>query len=99
MNCDLLFTDQAPKYIRGHTIALAFVSAAWVFVALNLYVVGNSSHRDDLLTVLSAYCIWENKARADGRRNGNVDRYQELWDLGKTRAPIGDRSPAFRFTL
>lgn len=28
-----------------------------------------------------------------------VEKYQELWDTGKTRAPIGDRSPAFRFIL
>lgn len=46
-----------------------------------------------------AYCWYENKARAEGRRDGMVEKYQELWDTGKTRAPIGDRSPAFRFTL
>ncbi|KAI0092717.1 MFS general substrate transporter [Irpex rosettiformis] len=74
--------DQAPAYKRGHSIALAFVSLAWVFVALNV-----------------AYCLYENKARAEGRRNSNIDKYQELWDSGKTRAPIGDRSPAFKFTL
>lgn len=45
------------------------------------------------------YCLWENKARADGRRDSNIENYQELWDAGKTRAPIGDRSPAFRFTI
>ncbi|KAI0347207.1 MFS general substrate transporter [Trametopsis cervina] len=74
--------DQAPAYKKGHSIALGFVSLAWVFVALNV-----------------AYCMYENKARADGRRDENVAKYQELWDTGKTRAPIGDRSPAFRFTL
>ncbi|KAI0347208.1 MFS general substrate transporter [Trametopsis cervina] len=74
--------DQAPAYKRGHSIALGFVSLAWVFVALNV-----------------AYCIYENKARADGRRDANVSKYQELWETGKTRAPIGDRTPAFRFTL
>lgn len=74
--------DQAPKYIRGHTIVLAFVCLSWVFTAANV-----------------AYCIYENKARADGRRQNNIDKYQELWDSGKTRAPIGDRSPDFRFTL
>ncbi|KAI0770830.1 MFS general substrate transporter [Irpex lacteus] len=74
--------DQAPAYKKGHSIALAFVAMAWVFVALNV-----------------AYCLWENKARADGRRNTNIDKYQELWDSGKTRAPIGDRSPAFKFTV
>ncbi|KAI1789554.1 MFS general substrate transporter [Ganoderma leucocontextum] len=45
------------------------------------------------------YCVWENKARAEGRRHGNLTKYQELWDSGKTRAPIGDRHPDFRFTL
>ncbi|KAH8105967.1 MFS general substrate transporter [Cristinia sonorae] len=45
------------------------------------------------------YCWWENKARAAGRRQSNIDKYQELWDSGKTRAPIGDRHPNFRFTL
>ena len=45
------------------------------------------------------YCLWENKARREGRRQGNVEKYQALWDSGKTRAPIGDRSPDFLFTL
>jgi len=45
------------------------------------------------------YCAWENKARSEGRRQSNLERYQELWDAGKTRAPIGDRHPDFRFTL
>ncbi|KAM5540381.1 hypothetical protein V8D89_005839 [Ganoderma adspersum] len=45
------------------------------------------------------YCVWENKARAEGRRQDNLRKYQELWDSGKTRAPIGDRHPDFRFTL
>ncbi|KAK7695994.1 hypothetical protein QCA50_000634 [Cerrena zonata] len=45
------------------------------------------------------YCIWENRARAQGRRQDNLEKYQELWDTGKTRAPIGDRHPDFRFTL
>ncbi|KAI0774142.1 MFS general substrate transporter [Fomes fomentarius] len=44
------------------------------------------------------YCFWENKARAEGRRQDNLTKYQELWDSGKTRAPIGDRHPDFRFT-
>ncbi|TBU32911.1 MFS general substrate transporter [Dichomitus squalens] len=45
------------------------------------------------------YCRWENKARAEGRRQENLVRYQELWESGKTRAPIGDRHPEFRFTI
>ncbi|KAJ3722977.1 MFS transporter [Lentinula raphanica] len=74
--------DQAPKYIRGHTISLCFLILAWILIAANV-----------------AYCIWENKARAEGRRQHNIAQYQELWDTGKTRAPIGDRHPDFRFTL
>ncbi|KAF4619635.1 hypothetical protein D9613_005095 [Agrocybe pediades] len=74
--------DQAPKYIRGHTISLAFVVVAWFLVAVNV-----------------CYCIWENRARAQGRRNDNITKYQTLVAEGKTRAPIGDRHPDFRFTL
>ncbi|KAG7449228.1 MFS transporter [Guyanagaster necrorhizus] len=44
------------------------------------------------------YCLWENKARREGRRAENIRKYKELWDEG-TRAPIGDRHPDFRFTL
>lgn len=75
-------SDQAPAYKRGHSITLAFVAMAWVFMALNV-----------------AYCAWENRARASGRREGNLENYQELWDSGKTRVPIGDRHPDFRFTV
>ncbi|KAK0206541.1 MFS transporter [Desarmillaria ectypa] len=45
------------------------------------------------------YCLWENKARREGRRAENIRKYKELLDEGKTRAPIGDRHPDFRFTL
>ncbi|KAJ7890819.1 MFS general substrate transporter [Mycena leptocephala] len=75
-------TDQAPTYIRGHSIVLAFLILAWLLVAVNVW-----------------YCSRENKARAQGRRQANITDYQELWDTGKTRAPIGDRHPDFRFTL
>ncbi|KAJ3741154.1 MFS transporter [Lentinula detonsa] len=74
--------DQAPRYIRGHTISLCFLILAWVLIVANV-----------------SYCLWENKARAEGRRQHNITQYQELWDSGKTRAPIGDRHPDFRFTL
>ncbi|KAF8897517.1 MFS general substrate transporter [Infundibulicybe gibba] len=74
--------DQAPKYIRGHTIALAFIILAWVLIAVNV-----------------AYCMWENKARREGRRQGNIEKYQNLWESGRTKAPIGDRHPSFRYTL
>ncbi|KIL66160.1 hypothetical protein M378DRAFT_161392, partial [Amanita muscaria Koide BX008] len=45
------------------------------------------------------YCIWENKARSEGRRAGNVEKYKALREAGLTRAPIGDRHPNFKFTL
>ncbi|EEB92258.1 hypothetical protein MPER_09262 [Moniliophthora perniciosa FA553] len=73
---------QAPKYIKGHSIALGFLCLAWVLIAANVL-----------------YCAWENKARAEGRRQNNLMEYQELYESGKTRAPIGDRHPDFRFTL
>ncbi|KAI9066787.1 MFS general substrate transporter [Trametes sanguinea] len=75
-------SSQAPTYIRGHSITVAFVAMAWVAMFCNVM-----------------YCAWENRARAEGRRQDNLTKYQELWDAGKTRAPIGDRHPDFRFTL
>jgi len=45
------------------------------------------------------YCKWENSARAAGKRDSNLEKYQLLWDAGETRAPIGDRHPDFRYTL
>ncbi|KAF9055247.1 MFS transporter [Hymenopellis radicata] len=74
--------DQAPKYIRGHTISLAFLCAAWLLVGCNVL-----------------YCMWENRARERGLRQNNIEEYRTLWNEGKTRAPIGDRHPDFRFTL
>ncbi|KAF9523794.1 MFS transporter [Crepidotus variabilis] len=74
--------DQAPKYIRGHIISLAFVCFTWTLVACNV-----------------VYCWWENKARADGRRQSNIDKYNALFDSRKTKAPIGDRHPDFKFVL
>ncbi|KAF7355303.1 MFS general substrate transporter [Mycena sanguinolenta] len=74
--------DQAPTYIRGHSVVLGFLILAWILTAINVW-----------------YCAWENKARAEGRRQGNITAYEELWNSGKTRAPIGDRNPDFRFTL
>ncbi|KAF9462632.1 MFS general substrate transporter [Collybia nuda] len=74
--------DQAPKYIRGHSIVLAFTVLSWSLIGLNVI-----------------YCLWENKARREGRRQGNLEGYKRLWDSGKTRAPIGDRHPEFMYTL
>jgi hypothetical protein len=43
------------------------------------------------------YCIRENRARASGARDGNLAEYEQLYAAGATRAPIGDRSPHFRY--
>ncbi|KAM6501203.1 MFS transporter [Amanita muscaria] len=45
------------------------------------------------------YCIRENKARSEGRRAGNVEKYKALREAGLTKAPIGDRHPNFKFIL
>ncbi|RDB22580.1 hypothetical protein Hypma_010216 [Hypsizygus marmoreus] len=52
-----------------------------------------------LIAANVCFCMWENKARNEGRRERNLELYRRLWDTGKTRAPIGDRHPQFRFTL
>lgn len=72
----------APRYIQGHSVVLASLIGAWLFIALNVW-----------------WCWSENKAREEGRRECNWAVYQKLVDEGKTRAPIGDRSPQFRYTL
>jgi len=74
--------SQAPKYIRGHCITVAFVGMAWIAMFANV-----------------SYCAWENGQRAAGNRQKNLIKYQNLWDCGKTRAPIGDRHPDFRLTI
>ena len=43
------------------------------------------------------YCVYENKAREAGKRDGNIAKYEALVRSGKTSAPIGDRAPSFRF--
>ncbi|EGG04492.1 uncharacterized protein MELLADRAFT_88829 [Melampsora larici-populina 98AG31] len=45
------------------------------------------------------YCKIENSARMAGKRDYVVTKYLEKFESGKTKAPIGDRDPAFRFTL
>ncbi|KAJ6599082.1 MFS general substrate transporter [Mycena vulgaris] len=72
-------SDQAPTYVRGHSIVLGFLVASWFLIAANVF-----------------YCSWENKARAEGRRQGNITAYEEQWNSGRTRAPIGDRHPDLR---
>ncbi|KAF7776169.1 hypothetical protein Agabi119p4_4562 [Agaricus bisporus var. burnettii] len=74
--------DQAPRYLKGHSIVLAFVVLAWLLIAANV-----------------CYCIWENKARREGRRQDNITKYIQLVREGKTKAPIGDRHPEFMFTI
>ncbi len=72
----------APRYVQGHSVVLASLVGAWIFMAINVW-----------------WCWSENRARDQGRREGNWAAYQKLVDEGKTRAPIGDRSPQFRYTL
>ncbi|EST09593.1 Major facilitator superfamily [Kalmanozyma brasiliensis GHG001] len=72
----------APKYVQGHSVALASLVGAEIFIAINVW-----------------WCWSENKAREAGKREGNWAAYQKLVDEGKTKAPIGDRSPHFRYTL
>jgi hypothetical protein len=51
------------------------------------------------ITLNVIFCHRENRARERGERQGNIAAYQQLVRDGKTRAPIGDRHPGFRFSL
>jgi len=101
-------------YKRATTTALQLaVANSGGFIATNIYTTDQAPdyHRGHsivlaflllawLLTAVNVwYCIRENKARAEGRRQANIAAYDELWSTGKTRAPIGDRHPDFRYTL
>ncbi|KIL63620.1 hypothetical protein M378DRAFT_164300 [Amanita muscaria Koide BX008] len=44
------------------------------------------------------HCLWENKARREGRRDSNIAKYRVLLNARLTKAPIGDRHPDFMFT-
>lgn len=72
----------APRYVRGHSVALASLVCAWLLIALNVW-----------------WCWSENRSRDAGTRQHGWAEYQKLVDQGKTSAPIGDRSPHFRYTL
>ncbi|KAE8258089.1 hypothetical protein A4X13_0g1913 [Tilletia indica] len=45
------------------------------------------------------YVRWENAARASGKRDHQIADYEKLVAEGKTQAPIGDRSPTYRFVI
>ena len=90
--------DQTPKYIRGHTIAVVSVAFAWTLVAINMYVFLSLFMHCHLL-LIRLYCMWENKARSEGRRDSNLAKYRVLRGAALTKAPIGDRHPNFLFTL
>ncbi|MBW0469747.1 hypothetical protein O181_009462 [Austropuccinia psidii MF-1] len=47
----------------------------------------------------SIYCLFENHARSRGKRDMNITEYLKLVSDGKTKAPIGDRAPDFKFTI
>ena len=51
------------------------------------------------ITANVAFCSAEIRARTLGKRDGNIIDYLRLVSEGKTKAPIGDRDPAFRYTL
>nr|GAT59405.1 MFS transporter [Mycena chlorophos] len=102
-------------YKRSTTIALQLaVANAGGFVAVNIYTPDQvkTFYRKGHAIVLGflilswimaavnvLYCVRENKAREKGLRQGNIAAYDELVRSGKTKAPIGDRHPDFRFTL
>ncbi|KAJ7433827.1 MFS general substrate transporter [Mycena galericulata] len=101
-------------YKRATTTGLQLcVANAGGFIATNIYTTDQAptykrGHSIVLGFLLLAwaltavnvwYCMRENRARAEGRRQANIAAYEELWSTGKTRAPIGDRHPDFRFTL
>ena len=54
-----------------------------MFVALNVCVsIRILNTVTSLILYDRTYCYWENKARADRRRDGQIEKYQELWDGG-----------------
>ncbi|KAG0142371.1 hypothetical protein CROQUDRAFT_662612 [Cronartium quercuum f. sp. fusiforme G11] len=78
----LYTSEQAPRFVKGHTICLGFACLSWTLTACNVF-----------------YCWWENKARKAGARAYLVENYYIQLNENKTKAPIGDRDPAFLFTL
>lgn len=48
-------SSQAPTYIRGHSITLAFVAVAWLAILCNVYVAA-SPHSYNLLSSAFAGC-------------------------------------------
>jgi len=109
----ILPNNSAGHYKKATTVALQLaVANCGAFIATFIYTPDQAPlyHRAHSIvlafTILSwvliacnvTYCWWENKARREGRRQGNIDAHQQLWKEGKTRAPIGDRSPEFFFT-
>ncbi|KAJ7771055.1 MFS general substrate transporter [Mycena maculata] len=110
----ILPNNSSGYYKRATTTALQLaVANCGGFIATNIYTADQAptyrrGHSIVLAFLLLAwvftavnvsYCLWENKARAEGRRQANITAYEELWSAGKTRAPVGDRNPEFRFTL
>lgn len=74
--------EQAPRFRKGHSIALGFIILTWVMFFVN-----------------SIYCWKENKARSNHQRDSNLIQYNQLVKDGKTKAPIGDRDPNFKYTI
>jgi len=110
----ILPNNSAGHYKKATTVALQLaVANCGAFVATFIYTPDQAPlyHRAHsivlgfvilswvLITANVLYCLRENKARREGKREGNISKHRALWDSGKTRAPIGDRSPHFLFTL
>ncbi|KAJ3570668.1 hypothetical protein NP233_g4251 [Leucocoprinus birnbaumii] len=86
-------------FVREFTLMAARIDQAPRYVKGNAVVLGLLAFSWFLMTLNMIYCWRENKARAEGKRDSNLTKYKLLVESGKTRAPIGDRDPAFRFTL
>ncbi|KAF7332187.1 MFS transporter [Mycena kentingensis (nom. inval.)] len=111
----ILPNNGAGYYKRATTTALQLaVANTGGFIATNIYTSDQlpTFYRKGHSIVLAflilswiliatnvIYCIRENRARERGERQGNITAYEQLVQSGKTKAPIGDRHPDFRFTL
>jgi hypothetical protein len=68
-----IFEDDAPKYIRGHSITLGFVIISWIFTAANVSV-NRLSLLCYLFTLISFRigCIVSGRTKLAEKGAGNV---------------------------
>ncbi len=89
-----------PSLQAGFVATFAYVpSAAPRYVGPHAAVLGCLALGWVCITANVMWCAWENRARKTGKRDSNIIEYLKLVQEGKTRAPIGDRDPQFRFCL